>query len=318
MGAYKGLTTKDVIVSEFSAERLFSLQGDNITGSDYGIDFFVGVNSQSTVPLAESYGFIKQEYTTCVYNSIKQLYYSNYLTSSIPTSSEYLGNNVWSRYDNYNASPNLTQHYFPTGSNDYISVISIPNKLYGYNIVPTTFQFTYSGSTVTDDGEGNLFTGSQYVGNIYYAHGLVVFTTGGFQQVCKAIHTGVPETLDSNYDGEPKYDGYYYYDGGGTYIYENKLLYTTMSFTSSFTLYEHQYTCNVRQNEYNFTLNPSTISASTSGALYDFATGSYFNPYVTTVGLYDNDQNLLAVGKMSIPVKIPHNSDITFIVNFDT
>jgi hypothetical protein len=28
--------------------------------------------------------------------------------------------------------------------------------------------------------------------------------------------------------------------------------------------------------------------SSNSGKLYDFATGSYFSPYVTTVGLYDN------------------------------
>ncbi len=67
----------------------------------------------------------------------------------------------------------------------------------------------------------------------------------------------------------------------------------------------------VRDNEYNFTLNPTSTSGSTSitssiGTFFtpgqflnNNVTGSYFTPYITTVGLYDEYQNLLAVGKLS-------------------
>ena len=57
---------------------------------------------------------------------------------------------------------------------------------------------------------------------------------------------------------------------------------------------------NVRQGESEFTLtqNPSIISSSRNGAVYKFATSSYFEPYITTVGLYDNNRELLAVGKL--------------------
>ena len=29
-----------------------------------------------------------------------------------------------------------------------------------------------------------------------------------------------------------------------------------------------------------------------NGTVYDYVTGSYFSPYVTTVGLYNNDQRI--------------------------
>ena len=50
----------------------------------------------------------------------------------------------------------------------------------------------------------------------------------------------------------------------------------------------------------------------------NFATGSYFSPYITTVGLYDNDQNLLAIGKLSSATKVPTNADLEIQVTFDS
>ena len=51
---------------------------------------------------------------------------------------------------------------------------------------------------------------------------------------------------------------------------------------------------------------------------YDFATGSYFSPYVTTIGLYNEAYQLVAVGKLSQALPISLNTDTTFVVNFDT
>ena len=58
--------------------------------------------------------------------------------------------------------------------------------------------------------------------------------------------------------------------------------------------------------------------AQTNEKYYDFATGSYFSPYVTTVGLYNRSHELVAVGKFSQPLPISLNTDTTFVVNFDT
>ena len=104
----------------------------------------------------------------------------------------------------------------------------------------------------------------------------------------------------------------------------------TCSFTSSMTIWETQYKCTLRESEFNYTLNPS---AQVSGSFYNFSgslyyqpfdgtpannvTGSYFAPYVTTVGLYDEMQNLLAVGKLSQPLPTSATTDTTILVNLD-
>ena len=51
---------------------------------------------------------------------------------------------------------------------------------------------------------------------------------------------------------------------------------------------------------------------------YDFLTGSYFSPYVTTIGLYNESYQLVAVGKLSKPIPISLYVDTTFVVNIDT
>ena len=97
-----------------------------------------------------------------------------------------------------------------------------------------------------------------------------------------------------------------------------------ISFSSSLTLYETQYKCTIRENEFNYSMNPTLL---VSGGLdqiingkatyQDFATGSDFSPYVTTVGLYDEDQNLLAVGKLVKPLPTSQTTDTTIIINLD-
>ena len=90
------------------------------------------------------------------------------------------------------------------------------------------------------------------------------------------------------------------------------------SFDSTITIYESQYKCTVRENEFNFSQNPSLISGSSnSGIIYSFATGSYFNPYVTTVGLYNNNKELLAVAKLAQPLPLSAVTDTTIMVNLD-
>jgi hypothetical protein len=92
---------------------------------------------------------------------------------------------------------------------------------------------------------------------------------------------------------------------------------TTLSFKSEVTLYENQIRCHINENEYNITQNPSAVSGS-SGSLYDFVTGSDFSPYATTIGLYSSNSELLAVGKLAQPFKIPSNTDVTFIIKYDS
>tara|TARA_R110000796_G_scaffold51627_12_gene121837 strand:+ start:64 stop:390 length:327 start_codon:yes stop_codon:yes gene_type:complete len=90
----------------------------------------------------------------------------------------------------------------------------------------------------------------------------------------------------------------------------------TMSFSSSYKIYETQYKCTINPNEYNYSNNP-TLRSGSEGDIYDYVTGSFFTPYVTTVGLYDEGHNLLAVGKLAKPLQTSRTTDTTILINID-
>lgn len=92
----------------------------------------------------------------------------------------------------------------------------------------------------------------------------------------------------------------------------------TMSLNAETTIYQNEVRCRVSENDFNYTLNPSANKAGTSGSYIDAVTGSDFHPYATTVGLYNDQDQLLVVGKLSTPYPIPENTDLTFIVRWDS
>ena len=47
-------------------------------------------------------------------------------------------------------------------------------------------------------------------------------------------------------------------------------------------------------------------------------TGSYIAPFITTIGLYDDDGDMIAVAKLPKPIKNLPDYDVNFIVRFDT
>ena len=315
MSAFKPFTTADVILSPFKVNKSFSFKGiAELTGS--GIDIFEGEN---TLPLAfniasDSTGYIAPQDKFLVYRSIRELYYYNYLENSdgspINTASFNDDGTITGlpyTPNAYNYLPNtlLADRYFPTGSGNVIGVVSIPSNKYGENLKPGTVTLSNGTSSLSDDGEGNLITGSLKVGDIIYSHGMIILTS----------------------DGIPQQDGYGYITyGTGSYGVSDSTFIQSFinstniscSFDSTLTIYESQYKCTLRENEFNFSQNPTLISGSSnSGILYDFATGSYFTPYITSIGLYNNDKELLAIAKLSQPLRISDTTDTSIIINLD-
>jgi hypothetical protein len=90
----------------------------------------------------------------------------------------------------------------------------------------------------------------------------------------------------------------------------------TLRFKNEYIVYEQEVRCKVGENDFNMTQNP-TISTDASGSLRDFATGSIFSPYVTTVGLYNNRSELLAVAKLAQPIPLSSTTDTVFVVKYD-
>lgn len=94
----------------------------------------------------------------------------------------------------------------------------------------------------------------------------------------------------------------------------------TIQYKNSHLIFENEFHCTVDEDEYNFSLNPTARKNKdiNKGDLANFATGSNFKPYVTTVGLYNEAGELLVVGKLGQPVKMSDETDTTFVVRYDT
>jgi hypothetical protein len=316
MSVFKSFITSDVIVSPFEVNKSFTFIGNELTSSNIEIDRYIGKNVPISLWTSGSYptGHITSQDQILIYRSIRELYYSNYLldddgspaaTASFNTDGTITGAAYTPNYYNYLSSTLPANRYFPTASDDVIGVISIPSNLYGEYIKPGTFTLSNSSYILNDDGEGNIISGSYKIGDIIYEHGIIILTSDG-----------IP---DQDGYGFVTYEGGFY-DSGDISFINNFINGTdiTCSFSSAFNIYETQYKCTLRENEFNFSQNPTLISGSSnSGVLYDFATGSYFSPYVTTVGLYDNNYNLLAVAKLAQPLPTSAVTDTSILVNLD-
>ena len=119
---------------------------------------------------------------------------------------------------------------------------------------------------------------------------------------------------------------------------------TQIKFKNTHTVYEKFIKCTVKDYEYNLSYNPTLLSGSQGqlvaysssvgsnviyvnptgsnyGILKDFVTGSnsgsYFSPYVTTIGLYNDAQELLMIGKMAMPIPLSDTTDTTFLIKYD-
>ena len=97
---------------------------------------------------------------------------------------------------------------------------------------------------------------------------------------------------------------------------------STGSFTSSFSLNSNETItsdfvfCRARNAEFNYTENPSFISGSTGAVLYDLFINSP-TTYITTVGMYNDSNELLAVAKLSKPLKKDFTKEALIRVKLD-
>jgi hypothetical protein len=92
----------------------------------------------------------------------------------------------------------------------------------------------------------------------------------------------------------------------------------SLSFKNEHILQENEVRCLVNESDFNLSYNPTIVTGSYIGGIVrDFATGSDFNPYATQIGLYNDNNELLAVAKFSKPILISPDTDMTFVVKYD-
>lgn len=297
MSTYIKLNKQDAYVTSYTAHKSwYALRADF---SDYGIDTLYALSSSgdlypANLTFCPGYESGNVQYAELVYRNIHHLYYSSYSGSEVISSS----------FENYKQT---TLYDSASRSiQDIAYVLALPKEVFGHAIVPGSFLLTGSlqnnryisqsfvsgayiinqttdGFAIYDDGEGVLRDSNQNglkVGDIIYTHGHAIITDTTTAQELK---------VQQDYG---------------------------ITWRSSYMVYTHNYNCRVNESQLNFSQNP-TIKSGSLGHLYDYATGSFFQPYVTTVGLYNDMDELVAIGKMSQPIPKSQYMDTTFLVKFD-
>ena len=195
-------------------------------------------------------------------------------------------------------------HGYPSSS-----LISVPSKYYGEKIKEGSFQLTESDVTdlngvkpiIKDDGFGNLYStnahhsqsvsspssSDNYVGNIFYDKGLAVITETGSWSVSVNY-----SDLGTNFD---------------------------LKFDSQQTVTTHEYNVTLLPQEYNHTMNhgirntlidsKKQFSLSTPYIASTF-TSSDFQPYITTINLYQQGNYDTPVIQATLPKPIRKSDKI--------
>jgi len=90
----------------------------------------------------------------------------------------------------------------------------------------------------------------------------------------------------------------------------------TASYKSTVSIYEMNVITRVDKGVFNISSNPTTLKDDKE-QIKSFATGSDFKPYITTIGLYNDRNELLAVAKLAQPIHKRDDVDINFLVRID-
>ena len=323
MSTYKKLNKQDAYITTYTAHKSWAVSGSQFPS--YGIQVIPSVNG--------------------IYlNSLQQLYYPTKISGSLLSSS----------YDYYNQSTlyNSQSRELTTGS----FVISLPRNVVGTHINPgigmnfyvedvqqiryvsqSYWADDYTNDPVVfnnvdtlgliDDGEGNLYkSGSNprdYLGDIIYPHGMVVITDPDYALLLSQAWAGYNPFDEIDLELELR--------RRDTATRNNLVL----RWESSQPIFTHNYHCRIRDFEFNYTYNPTALSSSigttydnnanlystsskvVKGELNNNITGSEFTPYITTVGLYNDANELIAVGKLNRPVPKTQDTEMTIIVKID-
>ena len=284
----KDIPKSDIITRPFKVYKEWTLDENDI----YPIFAKSGSFGNYDAEIEEkSHGISK----IALFRSIKAQFYRNSATASILT--EVGRRKSYASTDERNL-------------NNELVALPLSQIQYGEGIKPKTVTLLdkTTNKTYTDDGYSNLLdSGSNVAGNIFYDRGLIVLTR---------------DVVSGSVMGS-----------------------FSLSYRSTKTIFENEIFISVLENEFNVSQNPtavdwdsdmrygkiklhsftSSLDPTKKGGFADYEysssidrTGSFIAPFITTIGLYDEQLNMVAVAKLPQPIKSLPDYPVNFIIRFDT
>ena len=336
MSAYKRLNRQDVFVSDYVANKSWKASGSLLT--EYDVDFFRGISSSlSSYPN----DYFKGHSAELVWRSVDQLYYRGSR-----------GDNTYTGSYDHVIQSTLTKSGSRSIGTD-VTVVSVPRNLFGTHIDNETFVLkpvaNVSNNYIVDGYSVDFNTGvSEYVDNFSSLYGSTgIDETDYVVDESDYVDESSAEYLDIDQnqqrselrdDGEgnlvlsgsalsftkpERVVGDIIYSHGQVVItdrdiasYYSTYLKPVVEWKANQPIYTYNVHCKVKDSEMNFTYNRTAVSGS-EGILASNITGSEFTPYVTSVGLYNDSNQLIALAKLGKPIPKSQNSDMTFEIKLD-
>jgi hypothetical protein len=323
MSIFKSIDKSNVLITETTLYKKQSLHsgssGINSTQYRSGSEL-VGSNNRSDI--SGSY-----------WESLRVLYYlSGSLEGTGSDATRY--NQPPSSLANWALSntPQRVNKFYMSGS-----ILSIPQKYFGERIKPKSFKLidnsTSKEVTIQDDGHGNLYpvgnsdsqstsspsSSDNYVGNIFYNHGVVTITdTGSYSS-----SINYTDVATSNY---------------------------ILEFNSTQTVYTYEYSIAIQPNEFNYTMNPTVRVFRSGSNLTDVNRTPWIHPqftgsktsddpwwpatYINTIQLHSSNTEALGsyevgrnqmipltepviVANLPRPIKMRDDMSMTFKIRID-
>ncbi len=163
-----------------------------------------------------------------------------------------------------------------------------------------------SSFTIGNAGdEAPLFSGSVEVGRVYYNTGVVVVATGAF----------VPDAATElpHWSGSLSLDATAISGNIDNVMTGLRNHLNDLEFQNQTNLHSTIYFCRALNADFNYSTNPSFVD-SDGRIVVTSGTDNQTRTYPTTVGLYDINDNLLAVAKTSEPIKKSPDNEVIFRV----
>ncbi len=135
-------------------------------------------------------------------------------------------------------------------------------------------------SALSDRTEGGTFLQTANVGNVFSKQGLVVVSSPDYR-----YHS----VLNTAY---------------------------TASYKSTVTIHEFSTIAKLDSGDFNMSTN-LTLTKDDDTTYHSFVSGSDFAPYITTIGLYNDSGELLAIGKLAQPIRKRNDVDMNFLIRID-
>ncbi len=355
---FKNIDSDDILISPFEVNKTFTVTNNDSGSGVYSIPITKGTDSNlyswnttsdSKTIFTASFYEIPSYYmiNTMYYRDVNQMLASKDYIHGTPINTDgFVEYTKTSHLYDTNADTSKMVLRRPKSRqlHNSANVISIPQELFGETVGKQSIRLVDNDSSpqviLQDDGYGNLYDvafSSSYasrqpnsnnsgsvVGNIFYDDGLMVITdTGSYSAIGAGNFTLTFDSTQTIYERE--------------YICkleEDDFLHTTnrslkVGMSSSIAFHGTNYNQNTNlvgtyrdstpYEMIGFATNSFQDSQYEIGTeLIGEATHSDFATYVTTIGLYNDNNELMAIGKTAKPIKNDKEMSLSFVVRFDT